>query len=88
MFFVCTHAHTSVSLLPALLDCVSSQQRVNNRVNGLLEVLNKDSVSCNYRLFYHIYITGKIFDIKRLKWKKNIYTNNISSLRLGKKWDG
>lgn len=51
--------HMSVRLLPALLDCVSSQQRVNNRINGLLEVLNKDSVPRHYSLFYHIYITGE-----------------------------
>lgn len=45
-------------VLPALLDGVSSQQRVNNGVNGLLKVLYEDSVPCHYSLLYHIYITG------------------------------
>lgn len=46
------------AVLPALLDGVSSQQRIDNGVNGLLEVLYEDSVSCHDGLFYHIYITA------------------------------
>ncbi len=62
------HRLTCASLvLPALLDGVSSQQRVNNRVDGLLEVLYEDSVPCHYSLFYHIYISGTTFNIN--KWK-------------------
>lgn len=45
-------------ILPALLDGVSSQQGVNNGVNGLLKVLYEDSVPCHHSLFYHIYIPG------------------------------
>lgn len=57
---------TCVSLvLPALLDGVSSQQRVNNRVNGLFKVLYEDSVPCHYSLFYHIYIAGTTFNINK-----------------------
>lgn len=58
------HMLTYASLvLPALLDGVPSQQRVNNRVNGLLEVLYEDSVPCHYSLFYHIYIAEMTFNI-------------------------
>lgn len=53
----CTNDHVFL-VLPSLLDGVSSQQRVNNRVNCLLEVFYEDSVPCHYTLFYHIYITG------------------------------
>ena len=45
-------------ILPALLDGVSSKQRVKNGVNGLLKVLYEDSVACHHSLFYHIYIPG------------------------------
>lgn len=45
-------------LLPALLDCVPPKQRVDNRVDGLFKVLNKDSVSCHYSLFDHIHVSG------------------------------
>lgn len=55
-----TNAHVCVCVLPALLDCVPSQQRVENRVNGLLKVLNEDGVTRHYSLFYHIYITGML----------------------------
>lgn len=64
---LCLHMLSSVDVLPALLESISSQQRVNNRVNGLLEVLNEDSVPCHYSLFYHIYITGTLFNINKLK---------------------
>lgn len=47
-----------VSVLPALLDCVSPQQRVNNRVNRFLKVLNEHSVACHDSLFNNIHITG------------------------------
>lgn len=50
-------------LLPALLDCVSTQKWVNNGVNGLLEVLDEDSVPCHYSLFNNIYISGTTFKI-------------------------
>lgn len=43
-------------MLPALLDRVSSQQRVENRVDGLLEILYEDSVSGHHCLLYHIHI--------------------------------
>lgn len=42
--------------LPALLDRVSSQQRVENRVDSLLKVLYEDSVSSHHCLLYHIYV--------------------------------
>lgn len=63
-------------VLPALLDGVSSQQRVNNGVDGLLEVFYEDCVPCYNSLFYHIYITGAKMRIK----KKNTYTNNVSQI--------
>lgn len=52
-------------VLPALLDGVSSQKRVNDRVNGLFEVHYEDSVPCHYSLFYHIYITGTTITYKK-----------------------
>lgn len=70
----------SLFLLPALLDGVSSQQRVDNWVNGLLEVLYEDSVPCHYSLFDHIYIAATTFNVNTTK-KNNIYTSNVISHR-------
>lgn len=55
-FSLDAHSRLCVWSLPALLDRVSSQQRVNNRVNGLLKVLNEDRVPGHYSLFYYIYV--------------------------------
>lgn len=56
--YTCSHVCVSI---PSLLDGVPSQQRVNNRVNGLLEVLYEHSVPCHDSLLYHIYIAGTTF---------------------------
>lgn len=47
-----------VVALPALLDGVSAQQRVNNGVDSLLQVLYEDGVPCHHGLLYHIYIAA------------------------------
>lgn len=62
----------SLFVLPALLDGVSSQQRVDNWVNGLLEVLYEDSVPCHYSLFDHIYIAATTFNVNTRKKTKFI----------------
>ena len=42
--------------LPSLLDGVSSQEGVYDRVNGLLQVLNEDRLPGDHRLLYHIHV--------------------------------
>lgn len=46
----------TVSVLPALFDGVSPQQRVYNWVNSLLKVFNQDRFSCHHSLLYYIHI--------------------------------
>lgn len=47
------------SQLPALLDCVPPQKRVNNGVNCLLEVFDQHSVSRHHSLLNNVYVSGK-----------------------------
>ena len=42
--------------LPSLLDGVSSQEGVYDRVNGLLQVFNEDRLPGDHRLLYHIHV--------------------------------
>lgn len=56
-------------VLPALLDGVSPQQRVDDGVDGLLQVLYQDGVSSHHSLFYHIYVAGATVNNIRLMLK-------------------